>query len=134
MHEHRQVPWHLSMLMHYCLTLLNLAQLFQVNAPISQRGHLWIMCHHNQRLAPSPLQFAQDIQHLDTGVRVQVARRLVRQQHFGMIDERASNGNTLLLPTREPRWSMTHASRETNPLQQLFRPLFQIKVQFAAVG
>ncbi|MHB8599205.1 MAG: hypothetical protein ACYDER_20635 [Ktedonobacteraceae bacterium] len=51
MHEHRQVPRHLSMLMHYCLTPPDFAQLFKMNAPISQRGYLGIMRDHNQRLA-----------------------------------------------------------------------------------
>jgi hypothetical protein len=49
-----------------------------MDAPICQSSNLGIVRDHNQRLAPGTLQFAQDIQHFGSGMRVKIARRLVR--------------------------------------------------------
>src|SRR5437667_83300 len=47
------------------------------------------------------VQLLQEDEDLDAGPGVEVARRLVGQQYCGVVDERACDGDTLLLPPRE---------------------------------
>src|SRR5437899_9182862 len=51
---------------------------------------------------------------------VEVARRLVRQHHAGIMHQRARNGTALLLSPRELGRPMGHASRQAYLGQYLF--------------
>src|SRR3954454_18810234 len=64
-------------------------------------GDLEVMGHHNDRDAALGVETAEQLHDIGTAATVQVAGRLVRQQHGRFADERARDGHTLLLSARE---------------------------------
>ncbi len=70
------------------------------------------MGHENEGLLALNLPLTQHIQHVVTCMGIEVARRLVGQQHIWMVDERAGDGDPLLLAPREVAWWMVHAIRK----------------------
>src|SRR5258708_15466956 len=92
------------------------------------------MRDHDQGLMTAALQGTQDLQHLQAGRRVQVARWFIRQHYLWVIDEGTRNRHALLLSTGEPRGWMAQPVSQSYALQQLLRSLPQIKAQFPAIG
>ena len=77
-----------------------------VENPIRVTLQVRVVRHHDHRdalLLVNPashshsIQIQQYVHHLDCGPAVQIARRLVQQQHFGVVGESASDGDALLL-------------------------------------
>src|SRR5438034_6261146 len=67
------------------------------------------------------VELLQEDEDLDAGPGVEVARRLVGQQYCGVVDERACDGDTLLLPPRELARMMVGAILEPDRGQPLAR-------------
>src|SRR5207249_2944529 len=67
------------------------------------------------------VQLLQEDEDLDAGPGVEVARRLVGQQYRGVVDERACDGDTLLLPPRELARMVVGAILEPDRGQPLAR-------------
>ena len=60
-------------------------------------GQFWIVCDHDDQ--PILGDLFQKIHHLDAGIRVQGARRFIRQKNIWIIDQGAGNGHALHLST-----------------------------------
>ena len=69
----------------------------QVNAALGELGHRGIVGHQYQRRAIDALQIDQDLQHQLAGGAVEVAGRLVGEQHARANGERPGQGDSLLL-------------------------------------
>src|SRR5215218_8058543 len=72
-----------------------------VQAPLGPLGDRGVVRHDDQRetaIAPQPLEQVHD---LVAGLLVEVAGRLVGEQHVGLLHERAGDRHALLLPARE---------------------------------
>ena len=90
------------------------------NGPMRVSGHLGIMGHqdHGDALGVELLEHPQDF---DTGVRIEVSRRLVRQQQHGPVDQGAADGHALLLSARHLRRYVMDAVSKTHTHQQSLR-------------
>lgn len=69
-----------------------------VAGDIAREGHFMRYDDHRQPLFGQP---AHNIKHFTDHLRIERARRLVKQQHFRLHGERAGDGHTLLLPAGE---------------------------------
>ena len=69
------------------------------------------------------VQAAKELQDLLARARVEVPRRLVRQQHRGVVDQRAGDGHALLLAAGKLRRRVVHPRLQTHRGQQLPAPL-----------
>src|SRR5260221_7330408 len=92
------------------------------------------MRDHDQGLIAAVLQGTEDLQPLQAGRRVEVARWFIRQHYLWVIDEGTRNRYALLLSTREPRGWMAQPVPHSHALQQFLRSLPQIEAQFPAIG
>src|SRR4051794_605959 len=86
------------------------------NSPVSQydsslgvRCEQFIMCHENQRRFFVCIEAQKEIQDMPPVLAVQVACRLIGEQHRRLHHECASQCNTLLLTTGQLRGIMTRA-------------------------
>ncbi len=88
-------------LVHLCWSalLLQTAGVHDSNAVRERESFFLVMGHVDKRDTNRALQRLQFGLHLLAKLEVQCAERLVKQQHSGSIDEGASQGNPLLLPT-----------------------------------
>ena len=57
--------------------------------------------HHDHRDALLAIELADDLHDLVRGARIEVAGRLVGQQHGGLVDQRAGQRDALLLAAGE---------------------------------
>ncbi|EMA68522.1 GDSL-like lipase/acylhydrolase domain-containing protein [Halorubrum distributum JCM 13916] len=57
---------------------------------------------------------------------VEVPRRLVREQHGGLVDQRAGDGDALLLPARELARLVVEPVAEPEPREQVRRPVARV--------
>ena len=80
----------------------------QRNLPLRQPRHLRIMCHHHNRVSIA-MQILQQLRHNRLIRRIQIPRRLIRQQNRRIINQRPCNANPLLLPTRQLTRQMRNA-------------------------
>src|SRR5205814_6999401 len=69
--------------------------------------------HHNNSDA-TLIQLLKNCHDLDTRSAVEVSRRFVREQHFGIIDQCASNRHALLLTARKLAWMMIFAAAKSD--------------------
>jgi hypothetical protein len=70
--------------------------LVEINGPRRARRGMGIVRHHDDRLAVLAVERLEQIQNLIPGLAVQVARRLVAQQHGRVGDNRAGDAHPLL--------------------------------------
>jgi hypothetical protein len=63
----------------------------------------------------------QQLIHLVAGDRIERAERLVHQQKFGIVHERAADRDALAHPTRQFVRLLVHEAVEADPLQQQLR-------------
>ena len=84
------------------------------------------MRHQNQRRAFSAIQFQQQFHHPRTGGRIQIARRLIRQNHRRPQHKRPCQRHTLLLSSRKLDRIMMHPFFQPDACQQFLRPRFSI--------
>ena len=76
------------------------------NHAIGVAGHFGVVRHQQDRDALLHVQPAEDLQDFLAGVRIQVPRGLVGQQHGGLVHQRAGDGHALLLAAGELRRRM----------------------------
>ena len=74
-------------------------------------GDVGLVRHEHDGDAALDVQPLKDAHHLDAGARIEVAGRLVRQQQRRVVDERARDGDALLLAARELVRMMVDAAR-----------------------
>ena len=91
---------------------------------------LMVVCRDHDR-GSEPVQFDEQAQKATRHLRVDVAGRLVREQHFWLADDGARDGCPLLLPTRQHRRINIHSIAKTNPLQKVGNVLPVITGLFA---
>src|SRR6266545_5199214 len=82
------------------------------------------MCHVENRNAGSALQILQLETHLLTQFRVEIAQRLVEQEHFGFLDQGSRQCNTLLFPTGKLTRKPIREPFETYSVQGIFKLRF----------
>ena len=80
------------------------------------------MRHEDRRDADRPLDLTNRAAQLVADLRVQRAERLVEQQHAGLMRERASKRDALLLSARELARQSLVVAVEGHELQQLVAP------------
>src|SRR5262245_306592 len=86
------------------------------------RGGHRLVRDHDHRLAELVDGAAQQAEHLLGGVRVQIAGRLVGEQHGRPVHERAGDGDALLLAAGELRRPVRQAVAQPDGLDQLVQP------------
>ncbi|MBA2297469.1 MAG: ATP-binding cassette domain-containing protein [Actinobacteria bacterium] len=91
--------------------------------PVCDRGRAGLVRDHDRRLAVLVDGVAHQREDLAAGGRVEVARRLVGEEHRRTRDERARDGDALLLAARELGWAMAPAIGEPGRVEQLLEPL-----------
>ena len=89
--------------------------------PVRGRRRAGVVGDHDDRLAELVDRVAQQVEHLAAGCRVEVAGRLVGEHHRGATDERACDGDALLLPARELRRPVRAAVTEARPSRSASR-------------
>src|SRR3954453_22311375 len=90
--------------------------------PARHRGGDRLVGDHDHRLAELVDGAAQQAEHLLGGVRVQVAGRLVGEQHGRPVHERAGDGDALLLAAGELGRPVRQAVAQPDGLDQLIQP------------
>src|SRR5208283_4732303 len=84
-----------------------------VHDAIEINSGLRVMGDHHDGL---PKVFVQAAKHFEDDFRVlgiEVARGFIGQKNFGLVDNSAGNGHTLLFPTRHFRWPVLKTAVET---------------------
>ena len=89
----------------------------------AQRRRVRVVRDHHGRLAELVDRVAQEAEHVVARRRVEVAGRLVREQHARARDERARDRDPLLLAARELRRPVPAAIGDPDRLEQLLEPL-----------
>ena len=79
---------------------------------------MFVMGDDNQRAPVLPGHVEQQLNDRLAGVRVEVSRRLVRVEDGGIVDERARDGDTLLLAPAEFGGEVLQAVLEADTLQK----------------
>ena len=95
----------------------------QHHDPVGHRGGRGLVGDHDHGLVELVDGLAQQAQHLLGGVRVQVAGRLVGEQHGGPVHERARHGDALLLAAGELRRPVRQPVAQADRVDQLVEPL-----------
>jgi hypothetical protein len=80
------------------------------------------------------VQFLQQVHHRFAVLRVQVARRLVRQQDRRLPDNRPRHRHPLLLSARELRRVVLRAVRHANSLERRLHPLLPLRRRHPPIG
>ena len=73
----------------------------EANRPRGIGRHVRFVRHHENRDAPVPIEANEKLHDLDTAGAVQIAGRLVREEHRRFGDDGACNRDALHLPPRE---------------------------------
>src|SRR5207245_7859905 len=63
---------------------------------------------------PALVELLKNSHDFDAGPAVQVTGRLVRKQHFGLVDQRAPDRHALLLTARKLAWMMVFAAAKAD--------------------
>ncbi|SVE39800.1 uncharacterized protein METZ01_LOCUS492654, partial [marine metagenome] len=79
-----------------------------------------VLVRNNNDRLPLTIQLHEHAHHLLTSDRIEVSRRLIRQEEGWIVDKRSSDGHTLPLSPGEFGWSMTHTIAQANENQLLF--------------
>jgi hypothetical protein len=67
-----------------------------VDNSVCRRGYLGVVGDHENRLPKSSVQVSNHIEDGLRILRVQITRRLIRQEYLGFTNDGASDGHTLL--------------------------------------
>src|SRR5262249_22618101 len=67
------------------------------------------------------VELPEDRHDLDAGSAVEIAGGFIRQQHLRIIDQRARDGDALLLTARKLTWKMVLAARESDRCKHAIR-------------
>ena len=90
-------------------------------------GYIWVVCdHHDGRSLL--VQFMEQVHDLFAGMCIKVACWFISNDEHGVIDQRTSNGNTLLLPTGEFVGLMIHTIGKANQFEHGFPPFLAVSV------
>ena len=99
------------------------------NHAIGVIGHVGIVRDQQDGNAAFHVQAAEDLQNLLAGPRIEIPRRLVGQQHDGLVHQRAGDGHPLLFATRQLRRRMIEAGLQADGCQQLPGPLLHLPLR-----
>ena len=86
----------------------------EIDGPHSPGGNVPLVRDNEHRDAAISAKAREHFHHLLAGRRVEVARRLVRQQELRVVDEGVGDGDTLLLPARKLIWMMIFTVAQSN--------------------
>src|SRR5437773_2075675 len=73
-----------------------------------------LLVRHHDDCDSALVEVLKNSHDLDTGSAVEVAGRLIGEQHLGIVDQRARNGHTLLLAAGELAGMMVLATGESD--------------------
>ena len=82
---------------------------------------LLVVRHHDDGAPVLLVQFVQQFHNLSTHLRVEVARRLVGEEDFGIADDGTGDGHALALSAGELCRAVLHAVGEAHALDDLLR-------------
>ncbi len=91
----------------------------QRDAPVHAAGELHVVGRDQHRDLGRLDQLHQGLEHVVGGVRIEIAGRLVREQHPRRIGDRARDRDTLLLAARQLRRPMGDAVAEAEIAEDL---------------
>ena len=81
------------------------------------------MGHHDQSDVFFLVQFLQQLRQVFGPGLIERAGGFVRQQQFGLIDQRADHGRSLAFPAGKLAGPVMQARFQAHPVEQTFRPL-----------
>src|ERR1044071_4226003 len=90
----------------------------QHDLPLRHLGHVLLVSHDDHRVA-ALMNALQQRHDLLGGLAVERARRLVREDHFRLVHQRARDGHALLLAARELVGHEAATVRETHEIEDL---------------
>ena len=96
--------------------------------PFGGSGDVGVMSDQNNGHAFLFVELPEEFQDFFTGLGVEVAGGLIREQDGGIIDEGPGNGHPLLLPAGELRGFVVQALPQADALQQVCGPLAPLLV------
>ncbi len=82
------------------------------------------MCHDDNRFT-LPVKITENLHNLETGLAIQIARGLVTEENFGIVNQGPCNGYTLLLTTGQTGWDGGHSYLYRSPRPLDIPQLFQ---------
>ena len=88
-----------------------------INSVCARRNAV-VVCDNNQCLSQLASQSKQQIHYVVGVGSVQISRRLIRQKKHGVVDQRACDGNALLLTAREFTGKMVQAVSQRKAINQ----------------
>src|SRR6185503_7150218 len=77
-----------------------------------------VVRHDDDRDPLLLVELTEHLQDFLAGHRVEVARRLIREQQRGLVNQRPRDGHALLLPARKLRRLVIHAVAQSDALEQ----------------
>ena len=77
------------------------------------------MGHRDKGSTVLPREAEKEINDAGTGGGVQIACGLVCKKNAGIVDQRAGDGDTLLLPSAQMRGKMIESAGETDSVEQV---------------
>ena len=93
----------------------------KVNDPFGIVGHLRLVGDHQHGNAPVAVQRHQQVHDFVTTLAVEVTGRLISQQHGGIGDDGASDGDPLLLAAGQLGGRMFFPAQQADRIQRLTR-------------
>src|SRR6516162_9531298 len=94
--------------------------------PVAELLRLVHVVRRQEERHPAPFEPVEPVPDDVPGLRVEPGRRLVEQEHFRVVDERAGDGQAPLHPARERLDAVVRPLRELDELEQLIRPLAEL--------
>ena len=94
-----------------------------MNLAVSERCHLRVVGHHDQRELAAAVDLPEKSQHLLARSRIECAGRFVREKQAWLRGNGTCDRDALLFSTRELRWAMVDPVTETDAIDQRERTL-----------
>ena len=91
------------------------------------RGNVLLVRDHDDGDS-ARVELLEDRHDFDAGSAVEIARRFIRQQHLGVIDQRTRNGDTLLLAAGKLAGKMVFTTGEANRCKYAVRFFAQLRM------
>ena len=103
-----------------------------MDGAVGDGSQLLIVGDDDEGLVQLIAQFEEEVVQLYLIVRVETARRLIGEDHQGVVDQRTGDRHTLLLTTGELCRLVLPALGQSHHVEQLFRLLFRCGVTHVA--
>ena len=98
---------------------------------IRDRGGIGVMGDHQNSLSVGLVEASQHVEHSLGVLRVEITRRLIRQEYFGLTNHRARYGYPLLLASGERKGAMMELGANA---EHLHHPLESVGVKAVALN